>query len=79
MSDVDAYALRSLVGKWLRLRAQHIEDSVGISLWDKDGQMPKDEQRRVLQQLANDAEHSDLLVRLFKGEEPLFFEEWKAR
>ena len=71
----DPYELRNIVGKWLRIRAEHVEQSVGIagSAW---GMLDKVQQQTVLQQLAADAEHSDLLVRLFRGDPPMTFIEW---
>jgi hypothetical protein len=71
------FTARSIVGQWLRIRAMHHKNSQGIA-----GSAPRlssDEQKRVLEQIAADAEHSDLLVRLFRGEEPLDYEEWKRR
>lgn len=73
----DAYALRSIVARWLRIRTEHIADSIGIA--GGSVHLGVSEQRAVLAQLANDADHSDLLVRLFMGEEPLPFEEWRNR
>lgn len=69
------WELRRAVGRWLRIRAEHIEESVGIA-----GSAPpldSDEQRRLLLQLAADAEHSWLLVRLLDGHEPMEFNEWR--
>lgn len=71
------YELRNIVGRWLRIRADHVHDSIGIA-----GSAPGldwDQQQRLLLQLAADAEHSDLLARLFRGEEPLSFDEWRNR
>jgi hypothetical protein len=72
----NVYAIRSIVGQWLRLRAKHAHESptgllpgtLGIYL-----------QRQVFTQLAADADHSDLLVRLLLGEEPQEFAEWKEK
>ena len=70
----DAYALRNLVGRWFRIRAEHVHESVGIA--GHMGKLDKGFQHSLLLQLAADAEHSDLLVRLLQGEEPLEFEQW---
>lgn len=67
------WELRRAVGRWLRIRADHIEESVGIANQGLD----KDAQRRLLIQLAADAEHSWLLVRLLDGHEPMEFNEWR--
>lgn len=71
----DVYEVRRIVARWLSLRGQHVEDSVGLGEYI----VPKDKQALMFQQLSADAAHSDLLVRLLMGEEPLPFDEWKAR
>lgn len=68
---MDEWELRAVVARWLRIRAEHIEESIGFL------DFPKAEQKRILNQLANDADHSWLLVRLFREEEPLPFDKWK--
>lgn len=73
-SVLDEWELRNVVGRWLRIRAEHVHESVGIA--GHMGQLDKDFQRRLLLQLAADAEHSWLLARLFRGDEPLSFEDW---
>jgi hypothetical protein len=74
-STTDAFAHRNIVGRWLRLRGMHIEESQGLSEY----LVPKDKQAQLFQQLAADAEHSGLLVDLFNGKEPLPFDEWKEK
>lgn len=74
---MNEWDLRNVVGRWLRIRADHVHESVGIA--GHMGKLDKGFQNSLLLQLAADAEHSDLLVRLFKGEEPLPFEEWLGR
>lgn len=69
------FAIRNIVGRWLRLRGEHIEGSFGLSEFI----VPRDRQAQLFQQLSADADHSDLLLRLLKGEEPLPFDEWKER
>lgn len=71
----DAYEMRRIVALWLRIRMEHVEESNGLS----DHLVPRDKQRAVFQQIANDADHSDLLVRLFNGEEPMPFDQWRTR
>ena len=71
----DVYALRRIVGRWLRIRGEHLAESKGLS----EHLVPKDRQAILFQQLAADAEHSGLLIELFKGEEPLPFDEWQKR
>ena len=66
---LDRFALRWIVGRWLRIRASHVQGTPGR----------KDELRALFTQLAADAEHSDLLARLFAGENPLPYNEWVAR
>lgn len=73
MASNGGWELRRAVGRWLRIRADHIEDSVGIANCGLD----KETQERVLRQLAADAEHSWLLVRLLDGHEPMEFNEWR--
>lgn len=55
----DAYVIRAVVSRWLRIRAEH-EDLT----W-------KPYDRGALTQLAADVDHSALLVRLLEGKEPL--------
>jgi hypothetical protein len=75
---VNSLALRQIVGRWLRIRAQHVHESIGIS-GSAHGLLARDEQERVLLQLAVDAEHSDLLLRLFDGGKPLSWDDWQRR
>ncbi len=69
---MDPYEVRRIVGQWLRIRGTHAEESIGLSDWF----VPKDKQAQLFQQLSADADHSDLLVRLLNGEEPMPFDEW---
>lgn len=66
-SELDVYALRNAVGRWLRIKAERPfeqgQRSATECLVARGAQA-------MYQQLANDAEHSDLLIRLFMGEEP---------
>lgn len=71
----DAATTRMIVGRWLRIRADHCAESYGVG----EHVLPKDKQHPLLTQLAADAEHSDLLLRLLNGEEPLPFDAWKKR
>ena len=59
---------------YFRVRAEF----PGFGIADGQGRT-EEELRATFQQLAADVEHSDLLVRLLKGEKPLSHEEWLAR
>jgi hypothetical protein len=64
----DAYALRWAVGRWLRIRAAHeTRLAAGYAYYLRDGVTVQ----QLFTQLAADAEHSALLIRLFEGKEPL--------
>lgn len=69
----DPYAARQLVSRWFRTRAEHPGSGIAGSIH------PPITDPKVFTQLAADADHSDLLVRLFMGEEPLPYEEWLTR
>ena len=74
-NKADAAFLRSVVGRWLRLRGEHVGKSIGLD----DCLVPRDKQAAMFGQLAADADHSWLLWRLLSGEEPMPFDEWKRR
>lgn len=71
---LDEWEVRKIVGRWLRIRAEHVHESNGIA--GHMGKLDKGFQHSLLLQLAADAEHSELLVRLLRGDEPMSFEEW---
>lgn len=64
---VDPSTARHLVGVWLRTRIAH---EVGLA--DRYRYLVKEgDVKAIFQQLAADAEHSALLLRLFEGKDPL--------
>jgi len=66
------------VSLWLRTRAAHVDNSQGLMLWLPDsGPLSKLDQEKIFTQLAADADHSWLLLRLFNDEEPMTFDTWR--
>jgi hypothetical protein len=61
------YVLRSCVSRWLRIRVQH--DKMLEGRYRQ--LMAAGDVKALFMQLAADADHSALLVRLFEGKEPL--------
>lgn len=73
---LDPYTLRNAVGRYFRVRAEHPGMNMVANLIPGT-YFEEDLSRMVFIQLAADVEHSDLLARLFAGEEPLPYDEWK--
>lgn len=61
--STNEFALRKIVVDWLRLRAAHAPEGEGWSF----------------SQLADEVDHSDVLLRLFRGEKPPLCDEGKDR
>jgi hypothetical protein len=71
-AEHDIYKLRAAFGDWLRIRLQHEErllERYGPTLSAEVS--PGQKINMLFSQLAIDAEHSALLMRLLEGKEPL--------
>jgi hypothetical protein len=65
--QLDVYGLRRAVGQWLRIKADRPFEQAQAPAMNA---LVAQGAQAMYRQLAADAEHSDLLIRLFKGEEP---------
>lgn len=75
LSNTEAREITSIVSRYFRIRSNHFMEANSSLANYGDRDMLCD----LLIQIAADVDHSDLLVRLLRGEEPLDYEEWKNK
>jgi hypothetical protein len=76
LSYQESREFTKIFSDWLRIRSSFLSDSnSALKNVINDPHLAV----RILQQLAADVDHSDLLIRMLRGEKPLDYEDWKEK